>query len=83
MDEEVKTTIRLPRYLIKEYKNFAKNTHTSMNSSIETALKYFLSKEITVQISVLNNNIKKIKIPTFNMGNIKRIDRKSIYEDIV
>ena len=83
MDKTERTTIRLPRYLIKEYKNFAKNTHTSMNGSIETAMKYFLSKETTIQMNALNNKIKKIKIPTFNMGNMKRIDRKSIYEDIV
>lgn len=80
MEENIKTTIRIPKILVKQYKELANATKTSFNDSTRIAMEYFLSKDINQQKEVIIKRKKTIILPSKNLGTITSLSRKDIYE---
>ncbi|MCL4393001.1 hypothetical protein M1145_02575 [Patescibacteria group bacterium] len=80
MDQNIKTTIRIPKVLVVEYKSLARETKMSFNNSIRIAMEYFLSKDSAEQKSLMVKRKKTIILPSKNLGKISSLKRKDIYE---
>ncbi len=81
MEEDIiKTTIRIPKILVKQYKELAKKSSSSLNDSIRIAMECFLSKDPMKIESLIIKKKKSIHLPSKNLGKINSVNRKDIYE---
>ncbi len=80
MEENIKTTIRIPKVLVKQFKELASDTQTSFNDSVQIAMEFFLKKDIQEQKKLVKQKKKVLKLPSKNLGKIGSLNRMEFYE---